>query len=360
MKRLLFTLLSSLLLIPSVAHAADLDSVTPAVSIRDGTIPPQPGVELFVFAGSAPYIEYTVVFKNVAEEPASVVALPAAISSIAYDGGAQTLTVVMTHQPYVEGTIPPGPSTDFSIALIPAGVGGTPTALRGSWMATNISPSDWTLVPPTLSNPSFGYQIAGPVGEAGYLTMFIPDSLFAFIATISGQTMTAEDFAVFSGSTQTNISLTPQVGGGVLVKVRVPFTSTNPGLTEIADGAESETAHSVTAQAASVAKTITVGRQAALSIGVNPTGKVRKNKKAKLFGCVASRVPFTSGEKLSLVMTPRSGKATTVKVSLNAKGCYTRSQKLTKETSFQASLAKRLTIGRGTAVKSKKLTIKVR
>lgn len=358
MKRLLLALVSPFLLVATVSHAADLESITPAVSLRDGSIPPQPGVELFVFAGGEPYVEYTVVLSNVTEEPASVVALPAAITSVSYDSGAQKLTVVMTHQPYVDGTIPPGPSTDFSIALIPAGISGTPTALRGSWMATNISPSDWTLVPPTFSNPSFGYQIAGPVGQAGYLTMFIPDSLFTFISTISGQSITANDFAVFNGSTQTNMNLIPQAGG-VLVKVRVPFSATNPELTELSDGAQIQSASSVETQAASVAKTITVGRQASLSIGVNPTGKVTKNKKAKLFGCVASKVPFTSGEKLSLVVTPKNGKATTVKVSLNAKGCYTRSHKLTKQTSFQASLAKKIAIGRTAAVKSKKLTIKV-
>jgi hypothetical protein len=358
MKRLLLALVTSLSIVPAISNAAELDSISPAVALRDGTVSPQPGVELFVFAGDAPFVEYTVVLKNVTDEPASVVALPASVTSVSYDSGAQKLTVVMTHQPYVDGTIPPGPSTDFSIALIPAGVSGAPAALRGSWMATNISPSDWSLVPPTFSDPLIGYQIAGPVGKTGYLTMFIPDGLFTFISTLTGRSITAADLAIFSGSTQTNIDLIPQTGG-VLVNVRVPFTATNPELTLGASGAHRASVDSVEAEAASVAKTITVGPEALLSIGVNPTGKVRKNKKAKLFGCVGSRIPFTSGEKISLVVTPKASKATTVKVSLNASGCYTRSQKLTKQTSFQAVLAKKAAIGRTTTTKSKKLTIKV-
>lgn len=358
MKHTLLALIAPLLLTSAVAVAADLDSIAPSVTLRDGTTAPQQGVELFVFAGGAPYTEYTVVFKNVTEEPASIVALPATITSTAYDGGAHTLTVVMTHQPYVDGTIPPGPSTDFSIALIPAGAGGAPAAIRGSWMATNISPSDWSLVPPTLSNPSFGYQIAGPVGQTGYLTLFIPNGLFTFISTVVGQSVTASDFAVFSGSTQTNISLTP-VTGGVRIDVRVPFSTTNPELSELPAGARLAAQSMVTAQGASVAKTITVGRQAVLSIGVNPTGKVKKNKKAQFFGCVAARVPFTSGEKIALNVTPRSGRATSVKVSLNAHGCYRKSLKLTQQAAFQAVLARKLSIGRLVTVKSKKVTVKV-
>lgn len=358
MKRHLLSLIALFSLAPTATHAAELDSITPSVSLRDGTVAPQPGVELFVFAGGAPQVEYTVVLKNVTDEPASVVALPATITSTSYDSGAQTLTIVMTHQPYVDGTIPPGPSTDFSIALIPAGASGAPSALKGSWMATNISPSDWSLVPPTLTNPSFGYQIAGPVGQAGYLTMFIPDGLFTFVSALVGQPVTAADFAVFSGTTQTNINLTP-VTGGVHVNVRVPFSATNPELSELAAGAQSSSTSSVEAQASSIAKTVTVGREANLSIGVSPTGKVKKNKKAALFGCVASRIPFTAGEKITLVVTPKGSKATNVKVSLNAKGCYRRSQKLSKQTSFQAILAKKASIGRTTTTKSKKVSVKV-
>lgn len=359
MKRTLFAIVALLLLMPAAAFAAELDSITPSVSLRDGTIPPQPGVELFVFAGNAPYTEYTVIFKNVSQEPASVVALPASILSTSYDSGAQKLTVVMTHQPYVSGTIPPGPATDFSIALIPASIGGAPAALQGSWMATNISPSDWSLVPPSLTNPAFGYQIAGPVGEAGYLTMFIPDNLFTFISTLVGQSITAADFAVFSGTTQTNINLTP-VTGGIRVNVSVPFSATNPELSELSSGAHIASDATVDAKASSIAKTITVGREAELSIGINPTGKVKKNKKAQFFGCVASRVPFTAGEKITLIVTPQGGKATNVKVSLNASGCYRRSQKLVKQTSFQAVLPKKLAIGRIKAIKSKKVSVKVK
>lgn len=39
------------LLAPLSLYAATLESITPSVILRDGSIPPQPNVEIFVFAG---------------------------------------------------------------------------------------------------------------------------------------------------------------------------------------------------------------------------------------------------------------------------------------------------------------------
>jgi hypothetical protein len=359
MIRSLALILTCLLITPASLSAADLESITPSVTLRDGSIPPQANVELFVFAGNQPNTTYTAVFNNVSTEPASVVALPATITSTSYDSGAQKLTVVLTHVPYVEGTTPPGPSTDFSIALVSASADGAPEALRGSWMATNISPLDWTLIPPTASNPGFGYQIAGPVGKSGFLRMSIPATMFAFASTLYGQNVTASDFAVFSGTTQTNVLVEALGNGGALVNVSVPFTSTN---TEVTDVDEARFQNSTaSASNTSVTKRITVGREADLSLSPNPSGKIKRNKRVNLFGCVASRVPFLAGERVNISLKRAgSSSATTIRGSLDANGCYRKSFKVASSGNATASLKRNTTIGRATTVKSKRLSIKVK
>lgn len=360
MIRTLCALAISCVLAPISLHAATLESVTPSVTLRDGSIPPQPNVEIFVFAGEQFNTEYTVVFNNVTEEPASVVVLPATVSSSSYDAGTQKLTVAMKHVAYVDGTQPPGPATDFSIALVYASPGGAPDALRGSWMATNISPLDWTLIPPEATNPSFGYQISGPVGQNAFLRMFIPASMFSYISTLVGQTVTPNDMAVFSGTSQTNVLVEDLGNGSALVKVSVPLSTTNPEVTEVVEAQSVELAQKIyNAAAGSVTKKITVGREADLSLSPNPTGKVKAKKSVKLFGCVASRVPFKVGEKVALSVTAKGKKPVVARATLDAKGCYRKPYKMATSSIAQAVLAKNTSVGRATAVKSKKLSIKV-
>ncbi len=339
----------SLVVAPIVAHAATLESITPSVELRQGSIPPQPNVEIFVFAGTQPNTDYTVVFNNVTEEPASIVVLPATVTSSTYSSDTQKLTVVMKNVPYVDGTTPPGPSTDFSIALVQASAGGAPAALKGSWMATNISPLDWTLIPPEATNPNFGYQIAGPVGTSGFLRMYIPASMFTYISTLVGQAVTPNDMAVFSGTTQTDVLVEDRGDGSALVRISVPFASSNTELDEVVDAA-----------ATTVAKKITVGREADISLALNPSGKIKAKKKVQLFGCVASRVPFRAGEKVALAVTPKgSKKPTSMRGSLDAKGCYRKPYKVLKTSTIQAVLGKNAAVGRANAVKSKKVSLKV-
>lgn len=346
---------------PLSLYAATLESITPSVTLRDGSIPPQPNVEIFVFAGDQPNTTYTAVFNNVTEEPASVVVLPATVTSSTYDAGTQKLTVVLTHVAYVDGTQPPGPSTDFSIALVSASAGGAPEALRGSWMATNISPLDWTLIPPEQENPNFGYQISGPVGKNAFLRMFIPASMFSYISTLIGQTVTPNDMAVFNGTAQTNVQVEDQGNGSALVRVSVPLATTNTEVTEVVEGQGMAQAQGgVDSLASSVTKKITVGREANLSLSPNPTGKVKVNKKVQLFGCVASRVPFKVGEKVSLAFTPKGKtKATTLRATLDAKGCYRKPYKVGSTGTVQAILVKSSALGRTTVTKSKKISIKI-
>jgi hypothetical protein len=360
MIRKVLCVLSCLLALHGNVSAATLESISPSVTLLDGSIPPQANVEIFVFAGNQPNTPYTAVFNNVTAEPASVVVLPASITSTSYDSAAQKLTVVFTHVPYVEGTTPPGGLlTGFSIALVSASAGGAPEAMRGSWMATNISPLDWTLIPPTESNPAFGYQIAGPVGKSGFLRMLIPAGMFAYVSSLYGQNITANDFAVFSGPVQTNVLVESLGNGSALVNVSVPFSATNSEVTDVEEARYDDS--SIEAQASSVAKKVTVGREADLSLSPNPTGSIKRNKTVSLFGCVASRVPFAASERVSIALKrPGSSSTTLVSGRLDAKGCYRKSYKVTSTVTATASLKRNSSVGRAAAVKSKRLTIKVK
>jgi hypothetical protein len=227
-------------------------------------------------------------------------------------------------------------------------------------MATNISPLDWTLIPPEASSPNFGYQISGPVGQSGFLRMFIPASMFSYISTLVGQTVTPNDMAVFSGTTQTNVLVEDQGNGSALVKVSVPFSSTNTEVTEVVEATVQAVSQDVEGMASSVAKKITVGREADISLSPNPTGKIKVNKKVQLFGCVASRVPFTVGEKVSLAVTLKGSRTPlSVRGTLDAKGCYRKPYKVVKAGTVQAILKANSSVGRASTLKSKKLSIKV-
>lgn len=244
----------SLLVLAMPAFAAlevEFSSITPETSLRDLTIPPQDGVELFVFEGGQLNTEYTAVF-NVNEEPASVVLVAADMVDYSYDAEAGTVSIVLEHVGYVPAASLPGPDTDFSIAFIGAvadGQAGPPAAMRGSWMATNIGPSDWELIPPTLENPSFGYKLSGPDGETGFFRMFVPQAIIDLLSQLYGESVSIEDLAVFNDDQQASMDITPVepsegVVTGALVDINVVFSS---GSSELPDDEEEPVVEAVRA-----------------------------------------------------------------------------------------------------------------
>ena len=163
-------LLSAWIVSPLVAQAAITSNcvISPAGPTElSGSIPPQEGVELYVYATVGTGTDYTLTC-DATEQPASVVVLPGKVSELSYDEGAGTIVVKFKHVPYVTGSnvqAPPGTEV-FSVAFVPAvaeGVQGPPEQMRGSWMATNIAPGDWELIPPSEEdqNPNFGYKLSG-------------------------------------------------------------------------------------------------------------------------------------------------------------------------------------------------------
>jgi len=183
--------------------------------------------------------------------------------------------------------------------------------------------------------------------------------MFSYASTLYGQTVTASDFAIFSGTTQTNVLVEALANGGALVNVTVPFTTTNTEVTEAEEARYENSA--VSSSSTSVAKRITVGREADMSLSPNPSGTIKRNKKVNLFGCVASRVPFLAGEKVDISLKRAgSSSATIVRGTLDAKGCYRKPFKVVSSGNATASLKRNPTIGRATTVKSKRLSIKVK
>lgn len=298
--------LLSLIAFQPRANAIDvsLNTIAPEVTPRDGTQPPQPGTELFVFpmGGSGFGQQYTAVF-DVSEEPAAVVGIPMHILSYQYEPEASQVTVVFEHVPYLEGVELFGPPTDFSLAFIPAvglGQGGPPAELRGSWMSTNISPSAWQILPPSLENPSFGYSLSGPDGGTGFFEMFIPQALIDLLSTISGSELTIDDLAVFNGENQASISVRPVNGGGASVDIQVIFSEES---TELPDAETAAAASLRLATGANpgtlalVTKDLSVSRAESVSLTADNL-TVPKGTAVRVYGWVKDGA---AGEKVKLL-----------------------------------------------------------
>lgn len=110
-------------------------------------------------------------------------AIPGEVLSYAYSVGTSgdpsypdELVIEFTHEPYAGGVEAelPGPASDFAAAIIPADGMSIPESLRGSYMATNISPLAWRLIPPSDASVSFGFEVSGNNGQYGFSTSLFP------------------------------------------------------------------------------------------------------------------------------------------------------------------------------------------
>jgi len=299
---------ATLLPFGAVANIASNCTITPEppFDLTDGATPPQPGVEIFIYAANSTGQDYT--FEcDVTEQPASVVILPAKINAMTYNSVTGKLSVNFTHIPYIEGSNVPAPpgTTTFSIALVPAGNGlsGIPIQMKGSWMATNVPPAGvdpsgaggWELLPPTPDSPFFGYRINGPAGSTGIFRMFIPEAMRELLEWLMNQqsqtpvTLNWEDLAVYNNNQQAAMGITPQVGGGALVDIRVSF---DEGAIEVVPGTEGallSLRHGYAGSSAGVDKRLTVGVAQPLSLTADDLTPA-KNSSVKLFGWVKNCV----------------------------------------------------------------------
>lgn len=121
--------------------------------------------------------------------------------------------------------VPSYAASTFGIAFVPAETktsDGPPEEMKGSWMSTNISPEYWELVPPDEDDPGFGYKLSGPEGEQGFFQMFIPAAMIDYLSSAYGETLSAEDHAVFNDGEQASLDI-ESGQGGAFVSILVNF-----------------------------------------------------------------------------------------------------------------------------------------
>jgi len=360
----------SLLVSPLVAQTTQFvgavsDPANANLGLRSGTVPPQPGVELFVFdplgsptPGDPPFgTKYTLTFKT-SEQPASVVAIPGKVLSYTYTTGTSgdpsfpdELVIEFTHEPYAGGVEAelPGPPSDFSIAIIPADGSGIPASLRGSYMATNISPLAWRLIPPSDASANFGFEITGNNGQSAFFDLLVPDSLIANWSALLGRALTEEDLALFSNSTQASTSFRRVEGGnpGALIEIALTFSLTSNLVVDVdePDLSEPEPASAKSlAQPkalpplAKVTKRLTVGEAPVLSL-LATSRVVPYRRKVTLYGWARYGAPgeIVKITQQSLIATRGPKRAIVKKLRLDADGKFITSIKMLKTDKFKAS-----------------------
>ena len=196
-------------LMPCAAElSVSLVSISPSVSDVTDQIPgsPPPGNTQFAYlAGSNPFgTSYTAVY-SVSEEPGAVTGIGADISQTTYDSSAGQITINFTSAEIQSDlNFVPGVdlSTLFAIAFseVSTSGDGPPAEFRGGYLATNVF--EWMLIPPSPDNIRFGIELTGREGDTGFFRMFIPDTLIDLLSQLSGETLDAEDLAVFDNDQQ--------------------------------------------------------------------------------------------------------------------------------------------------------------
>ncbi|MCB0332196.1 MAG: hypothetical protein KDD55_01785 [Bdellovibrionales bacterium] len=347
---------------PIVFAESSVASIAPTATQLDDFGDGPSGAELFVFLANAVGSTYTIVF-NVDEEPASVVGLPGEINSYDYDSGAGTLSVEFNHTGYAEGTVPPGPPTSFSIALVAAvGVGedGPPAAMKGSYMGTNLGPADWMLLPPSEDDPAFGFQLSGAKGTTAFFQFFVPEGMITFLSDVFDEELTAEDLAAFNNGTETTVSVVAS-GTGALIAVDVLFTAATT-LESADDEVQSAVVRTEPIVRKSLSKQITVNKASDLPLSANKK-KVKQGGRVLLQGCVNDhRVSVEEGEKVILSSSLRNsnGKKMKFKAALDSQYCYSKGVKLQTSATFRALLKQNSELGRDEKFRSDRVKVKVK
>jgi hypothetical protein len=338
--------------------SATSDPNNTSLSLRGGSLPPQPGVELFVFdpvgwppAGDTPFgTRYTLTFKT-SEQPASLVAIPGEVLSYAYSVGTSgdpsypdELVIEFTHEPYAGGVEAelPGPPSDFAIAIIPADGMSIPESLRGSYMATNISPLAWRLIPPSDASVSFGFEVSGNNGQVAFFDLFVPDSLITDWSALLGRTLTQDDLALFSNNYQASTSFERVEGTnpGALVEIQFTFSPSSNQVVDVVKAVEEKSLAQPKAlpPRGKVTKRLTVGEAPALSL-LASSKVVPFRRRVTLYGWArygsANEVVKISQQSRIAALGRKRG--VVKKVRLNAEGKFITSIKMLETDKFKAA-----------------------
>ncbi|EKD79310.1 MAG: hypothetical protein ACD_41C00103G0002 [uncultured bacterium] len=218
---------------------------------------------------------YTAVF-TADQEPAGVI-MPGAQLSVdeppVWDDVAGTFTVQFTPTGMKQPTDSDSPENVVIAALVgvadnEAGENGPPEEMKGFWLSTNVE--GWELIPPSpeQATPAFGFSLTGPVGDTGFMTVFMPDGIKDLLSEYTGQDLEWSDMAVFDGDNQASLGIS-EVAGGALFELTMVFT-------------ESVTV-TPSAKNTTVTKTLTVQEQQPISLASNKT-ELNKGKQFRLYG----------------------------------------------------------------------------
>lgn len=322
------TLLSGLTVSFFVVACMALPRSGQAFSVELVSILPEPSVDISDQLGAGPSedaevemfgwlteedTEYVAVF-NVDEEPAMLVTPGGDVSLTTppeYDSDAGTYTVTFTASGLIGSQ--PAPGTVSLIAMVGAvevGEDGPPAEMRGGWLSTNLQ--DWELIPPSPDNVAFGYNLTGPVGETGFLHMFIPNTLIDLLSSLSGVDLDPQDMAVFNGNDQSSISIT-ELDDGIYVDINVEF---------------SEDTSTVSATSSTVTKSLTVARKLPVSLAAVDYS-VKKGRNAELYGWLRNG---KKNQTVTLWQKIGKGKFTKLRtLTTKADGYFTSKVKITSK-----------------------------
>ncbi|MBI4407262.1 MAG: hypothetical protein HY565_02065 [Candidatus Kerfeldbacteria bacterium] len=258
------------------AFTAELQSISPepTLDISDQVTGAPDNVVIAGWVGIEEDTEYTAVF-TADESPAGVITPGGDISLDTpweYDATAGTVTVTFTGSGLKSvNDMPSNVGMVALVGVVAEGEDGPPEAMTGFWLSTDMQ--DWALIPPSpeQDTPAFGFSLTGPAGETGFIHMFMPTGIKDLLSQYTGQELTWDDLAVFSGDSQSSLSLT-EVDGGAYIDINVVF---------------SDTTTSISVASSSVTKELTVQKQLPISLAASKT-EVKKNKEFDLYGWLKS------------------------------------------------------------------------
>lgn len=243
---------AALLLAPLAGHAfeVDLDSLTAddvdAISdvtdisdliggdSPDGINEVLKGYSYTTALGTKEYVaKFTV---NDAEDELDytpfVLGMGANISEFNYDELAEQFTITFTTASfYIPGD--EDPSSEFIFAFIetaadpsqdnPEPAMGPPASMGGGYISTSVNMFE--IIPPAGPEDfGFGISLTGTKGTAGFFHMNMPSTMLDLMSTMEGQTITADNLAVYIDDAQASLNVTETATGGALIDINIVFT----------------------------------------------------------------------------------------------------------------------------------------
>lgn len=365
-------------------YRVTLTSITPAVTDISSQFTDRSPRSVFFFLRGEIGTTYNAVF-SVTDQPSVTVGVGIDISALSYDPGAKTISMTFTFvRPFVaKPGSRPFPRNSFLITFDPgkaqpfgssasgsaaAGQGaevdcygpgntkdratqgsstaaaeqGPPREARGTYMSTDIL--SWCVAPPKPGVGTFGFKLSGPKGTEGFFKMYVPPPLVQLLAQQQGRgSFTPDDLAIFNGSSEASVDVTPAGGGGVLINIKTTFDSNSTIVTPRSGSLQRNRVsvpHTAQASTEQVTKFLKLGEREPLSLAPNKFKLTGSS--VTLYGFVTDKDQL-AGQTVKLFDVTSSKlvrtKATTLKLvassTISSSGSYSVTVKKTKISSLK-------------------------